>query len=670
MAQTQAKSERRTPGNEDRLVALETAFKDNPQSTATELAEAYLATGRPKDAIRVLNATPVNGKELDRHLLLAQAWFDDFDNGKSAELLNEAAKHGSLDKNLRAQLLLGELAFEAGRSDEAKKHLHRVLQMDAKSRRAAQLLQNLGEDVEVPSEAAEPEDEDFGFRTDDPDAESPKRAALQIAIGLVVGAVLFGLYYWMTQRSHAAAQLVVQAAESADSPDVAALKTAEAKFREALEYDGSNEFAISGLAEIYAKLWVDHGLDDFKDEALDFTAQAVDGDIEKAERFAAEMLVALGNGQPEAAVKTAQAVLEKGGVSEKIYWVMGLALRRTGDLKGGRDNLRRAFELKGAAAHYAAALGDAYEDDNDRRNAHFYWGRAYQANSNYVQAAARQLIVGIRQGDKTEAVETKLKAFDALPAETTGREARAAIELARAELFYREGNTAGALAALDKAKGYHGEHATYLSLRGKILLTAGKVNEGLAALKAALDAVPQAQRYMYELAESYARHEQAKAAVTLLRSQAEKLGEDAAYHVALGNAYLAAGDPKEAKAAFDKALEKRAEHPDALLGLGILAWQQRDNDKAREWFEKAAGARSTFPEVYAAVGMMFAEMGAAADGNKQLELAERQLLQQGKDPLRLSRFYQDAASALGKAKGGAGLARGWTEKAAALRKGG
>ncbi|MEO1172712.1 MAG: tetratricopeptide repeat protein, partial [Myxococcota bacterium] len=187
------------------LEELERAARETPEDHADALAEAYLAEGRAQDAIGLLeDLTP---RSTERTVLLAQGYFDDFDNAAAAELLKSLSTEPK--DSLRAQLLLGELAYEGGRSSKAKVHLHRVRAMAPNHRRATELLIALGEELSDPEDRSQP----MGFSTEDPERESLGSALLQIVIGLVVFGTAFALYAWQVTRADAAERQLSTAAD-------------------------------------------------------------------------------------------------------------------------------------------------------------------------------------------------------------------------------------------------------------------------------------------------------------------------------------------------------------------------------------------------------------------------------------------------------------------------
>ncbi|MEL6548146.1 MAG: tetratricopeptide repeat protein, partial [Myxococcota bacterium] len=299
------------------LREVERMYRSDPDRHADALAEIYLEDGRPKDAIHTLESVDVE-PDAARLVLLAQAYFDDFDNRSASKILRRAQEQSSLKHDMRAQLLLGELAFESGSVQDARTHLRAVLSDDPDHERAAQLLRNLGDSVPLP-ENPEP-NELIAFQTSDPDRESPERAFVQVAIGFVILVLSFGVYVWSANRNFESERLARDAMQSLAAGDYNALQQATETFERSLAVESDNEFALSGLAEAQALLWVDHGDKEVSGRARESTTRAASDGIEKAERFSAELLVAYGQGNYADVESLAQEINARGGSSEKVYF--------------------------------------------------------------------------------------------------------------------------------------------------------------------------------------------------------------------------------------------------------------------------------------------------------------------------------------------------------------
>lgn len=659
------------------------------------LAQAYLEGGRPKDTIRLLEKHS-NGQDLTRTVLLAQAHYDAFDAARAEQLIREAAAGGKLDGNARAQLLLGQLAFDAGRNDDAKTYLRKVHKIEPDNRQAVALLRNLGEKVEAPV-AERTAEEILSARVTSERHEKPGSAAMQIGIALVLGLAVLGIYRWYSTNSYNAKKLAVEAAEKVTPGDAANLQLAADKFAEAREYQSRNEYAVAGLAESYTLLWVDHGFNDLKPRALEYVELAKDRDIEKAERFAAEALAAFGDGKFAEAESIAKQVVERGGVSDKIFYVLGLSERAmartdrpdaTDMSRLGRDNLRRAAELKSEAAHYHTALGDAFDEDNDNRNAAFYWGNAAQRNPKYVPGMARNLLARVRKGESGQLLWPEVQKLEATPPNEIGDKDCAAILLTRSALLTTSAKPgpqsksvcsprgasaeaatqpcATGLACVDEAIRLGGETPLALTIRAAALFADGKNAEGFGDLEKAHKAAPNSLRHFYGLVDAYVENGKPEAAVQMLNAEGAKLSQDQDYYVVQGNAYREQGDFAKATEAYDKALKLYEEYFDALLNKGILLWKQKKYDEATDMLRRAVAVRED-PEVYVAVGLMWIERGFSDEANLQLVEAEKKFLQRGTEPRRMYKFYKAVLEGLGKQRNTSKLTKEWTDREKAFR---
>lgn len=639
-----SQSERRKATSDDIILELEDAYTKNPGKNVGPLAEAYIDYGRPKDAIRVLEKDG-NG-QVDTQVLLAKALYDSFQNAKAAETIKAAVQKGNLEKNLRAQLLLGEMAYEENREDEAKKHLKVAYGIDSNNLRAAQLLNTLGEEVSIPEVEEDDEDDLRGFNTEEEQQEHLGKALGQILLGIIVCGALFFAYYVSAQRAHEAKMLAVDAIPMLEKGDVESLLDAEKNYDKILELEADNRYALAGKAYLHALLWVEHGMDTSRPDAVDYAEQAAMEDIMSAERFAAEVLTAIGNQDYAKATRIAEDVASGGGISDKLQFSLGLALERQGKTRLARENFRKAHDVKASAPHYSAHLGNAYDADGDRGNASLYWAKSAQANSNFVPGATRDLIARIRKGETELKVEETLKRLEGFGNELLGKTDKAAIAITRAALAWREGRGEAAVKAADEAIAIGGSSAFRLYYKGLGHLAVAQTEEGFKALKGAMDAEPASKRYLGALVKAYTEGGKVDEAIKVLQAQPKKDQAEAAYHVQLGDAYRAKKDFENAKKSYDKALELRKEYADALLGMAVLYWNQKKNDDAIKWFEKAASARSKFPQVYENIGMMFISMGATTDGNIQLEEAERQYMAKQVGKVELARFYKLCAETL------------------------
>ncbi len=649
------------------IVAIESEFKRNPEQHVDRLAELYLANGQAKDAVRVLEKHQ-NGKDVERRLLLAQAWFDSLDSKRSFAILKEVTQTSKIDGNLRAQLLLGEIAFDEGRHDEARLYLKQARKLDPNNRRAAELLAKMGEKVELPKAQPTGPSPWGEFKIGGGPRETAPRAIAHIVAGLIIGTIAVSVYYYRAKQEFTSKELALEAGRLARNADIGSLNQAELKYLEALTYRDDNAWAISGLAEVHALLWADHGIEESQAKANEWLAKARADEIEKPERFAAEMLMAFGEKRFDDAEALAAKLIEKGGVSDKLFYSLGRAQVAMGKIKLGRENLRRSTELRADAAHYQTALADAHFDDGEDNNALFFWNRAREQNKNYIKGAARSAFARARRGLNPVEILEEVKQLEATPAELLGKADRAAIAMAKSAVLSRLNKTAEAVAAADEAVRIEGETGMALWTRAQALLDDGKTPEGIAALEAARTQGRGGLRYLFDLAATYLLNNQVDQALAALQQEAGRLAELPFYHVALGNALRAKQKWTEALASYDEALKLHDEYADATLGRGMVFYEQKKYEEATSEFERAVEARKNFPDVFVSVGIMWVDTNHAGQGQTQLEHAEKLLKSQGANRRAMERFYGQVLAAFGRAKGGSSYVKQWTERRDAYRK--
>lgn len=335
------------------LESLERAARDNPDDYGDRLATAYLEEGRPTDAIRLLK--DLKPRSPERTILLAQGYFDNFDNGTAAKLLGSLPKEPT--DSLRAQLLLGELAVEKGKTSEAKVHLHRVHSIAPNHLRAIELLTSLGETLDDEDTNAEAL---VGFNTDDPEREPLGRALLHIALGLVVFSGVFAVYAWQVSRTGAANGYVEQAAAHLDAGE---LRSAADAFQAALAVEAESPEAIAGMAETQALLWVEAKRPEAEVKAIEWLGRAQSMGLNIPQRWTAELLVGVGRGNPALLTRATERLAARPLLTPRMHHALGRARRLLGDKTNGLNALERAHRQSSGNPVYACAYARALSED-------------------------------------------------------------------------------------------------------------------------------------------------------------------------------------------------------------------------------------------------------------------------------------------------------------------
>jgi len=403
---------------------------------------------------------------------------------------------------------------------------------------------------------------------------------------------------------------------------------------------------------------LNHGLVKEHDNLKLFVQKAKN--IKTAERYEAEMLWMLGEGHALEAVKLGQQLVAQGANNEKIYYAMGLAERSLGQLKEGREHLRRAYEMRRNHVLYAVALGDAFDADNDKYSAANYWEAALASSPTYIPGVARAALASIRRGSGIDKVTLDIQRLAQLPSETIGSVEGAALAETRGALFWYQGKPNEAVASLTDGLTADANNARLLLLRGQMLLASGHQDLGLKALDDSYVHGQGAARYLYANAQALVQEGKSAAAINLLDKN--KNDKDATWFLSKAEALRREGKISEAKMNYDETLKIDGHNVSAMLGHGYLEEVAKHPDKAQEWFEKAVGVDAQGPEIYEAVGNLWTHVGAAKEAVKQYESAEKFYRLRGAGVIDLQKFYSRVAHELSNAKNGKAFVKEWTTK--------
>ena len=461
----------------------------------------------------------------------------------------------------------------------------------------------------------------------------------QIALtALICGGLAFG-YYYKAKRDFRASELAVEAKPMVTAGDRGSLKGAIENYETVVNEISSTSAAVSGLALADALLWIEHGLAEYKPQALGNIAEAREQNFENADRYAADILIYTEEGLISEAQRVAKDVSSRGAVSDKLAYALGYSLLREGKLEQAAENLRRAHDTNASSPYYATRLAEALWLDGDRSNAKLYLKKAVRANANFMPGIAMGIADRALRGRATADDQKKIDGIiTSQPIDTLGTRNQNLVYFAAAALAYNNGN-------LEESQKF-----IKLSLGADPLSPFATVHQAtLLAHKGELDPAAELFRQAVKnvsctyttdaLINFYAKYEKFDDAIAVLDGMDEDDKKAAKYLTVRGDVLRHKGDAANSKAAYDKALEARREYPMALLGQALLEVKGRNNEKAIEWFEKAAGAREVFPEVYEGIGLLFISLGDLTGGLKQLEVAEQQFIKRGTSKVILGEFY-------------------------------
>ena len=634
-----SQEERRQMDKTERLSELQAAYAKDPKAGLIPYSAELIAQGKPLEALKLI---PSDYGELDGRILRARALFDSMKHpAETDEFIKIVKAEFGVEDSVAAQRLFGEYAFDKGNTEDAKTHLKKAHELDATHYHTAELLRALGEDVELPEVEAADDEDYFESIVGESlnDEESAGKTLVQIALtALICGSLAFG-YYYKAKRDFRASELAVEAKPMVTAGDRGSLKGAIENYETVVTEIASTSAAVSGLALADALMWIEHGLDEYKPQALSNIAEAREQNFENADRYAADILIYSAEGLISEAQRVAKDVSARGAVSDKLAYALGYSLLREGKLKQAAENLRRAHDTNASSPYYAARLAEALWLDGDRSNAKLYLKKAVRSNANFLPGVAMGIadraLRGRSTADDQKAIDRIIKSE---PMDALGRRNQNLVYFAASALAYNAGDLEKSQEFIklslgaDPVSPFATVHqATLLAHKGELDPAAELFRQAVKNLKSTYTTDA--------LVNFYAKYEKFDDAVAVLDGLSEDDKKSAKYLTLRGDILRSKGDAANSKAAYDKALEARREYPMALLGQALLEVKGRNNEKAIEWFEKAAGAREVFPEVYEGIGLLFISLGDLTGGLKQLEVAEQQFIKRGTSKVVLGEFY-------------------------------
>ncbi|MFZ9888609.1 MAG: hypothetical protein ACO3JL_14010, partial [Myxococcota bacterium] len=369
--------------------------------------------------------------------------------------------------------------------------------------------------------------------------------------------------------------------------------------------------------ELTAQLYQAYGMQDLRADAQKWVNLAKAADLRKAERYAAEAYLMMGDGDAVGAEAMLRDLTDKKGVRDgKILHALSVANLELGKYKEAQAAAEAGMKLNVGLVRLPIAHGDSLLAQANYGSARTAYKRAIQLNGNHLGARTAILLSQAVSGEGGAAL--LLKEAEKLRLEAGGQgegaappRAMAFIEYADGEVFAREGKDAEALAQADKALSTYPKLHMAQVLKGRTLARMGKLPEAKAAFEEALKAAPTSVPYAATAAEALWRAGAAKDGVGFLASLAERANADGSAFVALAIAQARAGMAPEATASAAKALSILGNAHEMALFAEARALQATGKlDDARNKYNEALGARGDqkWPEVFFEMGWVrFAE---------------------------------------------------------------
>ena len=366
---------------------------------------------------------------------------------------------------------------------------------------------------------------------------------------------------------------------------------------------------IASLAEISAFLYFEYGMKDQRADAQDYVQLSKDKDIQKAERYAAEAYLALGDGQALDAEKTLVGLLTRTRHAKLLHALAESKLIQ-GKAKEAQNAAQEAQKLSSTMIRIPLTSGDALLAQANFGSAKAAYQKALLLNPDHIQGRTKMVLAQAVSKDgssnllqkeitrlRTEAGENPPPRTDALLTYTDG------------EIFLADQKAKAALKAAEDAIAKDPGLINAQFLKASALAKLNNIKDAEAAFKELATKVPTSLPYAMAAFTALDRAGKTKDGVKFLADVAVADPENGVIYPQLAIAYAKAGDSKNALATADKAIEELGDAHDLALFAKARALQSAGKgDEAQSTYSEAianhAGGSANWPEVYFEMGSL------------------------------------------------------------------
>lgn len=428
--------------------------------------------------------------------------------------------------------------------------------------------------------------------------ESGLAALIQIiVVAAVVGGAVFGWWKFSSEKKRVA-ELAVKAKEATAGDDAMALLTAEGLFLQIgdeaklLEDDS----ILATLAEIESQLYFTYGIQSAKEKAQRYVGKAVDRDIKKAERYAAEAYLMLGdNRTAEAENLLLDIVNNRGARHAKLLHGLAVAKLAQGKAKEAVVAAAEGQKLSTQLVRLPITEGDAYLAQGNFSGAVTAYNKAKKLNPDHLRARTAITIAAAvsRQGKP----ELLLKEMDRLLEEANTNHkgsppprVKGFIEYGKGEIYLVDNKAKEALEMAEASLASDPGQAMALGLKGRALAKLKKLPEAKAAFTEALDAAPLSLPIAKAAALTLRRAGKGKDGVAFLQKVVAANPQNGIGHAELSIALSIDGDAAAGAKEAEEAIKILGDAHDIAVFAKARALQaDKKTDQALEVYKEALG---------------------------------------------------------------------------------
>ncbi|MFW5878593.1 MAG: tetratricopeptide repeat protein [Myxococcota bacterium] len=466
-----------------------------------------------------------------------------------------------------------------------------------------------------------------GMRITSPDRRDSLGKAF---IHVIVATVLLGgglyMYWEKVQRDEEVHDLAADARTTYLRDNYRQLIEAEELLDEALALNGRHRYSIATKGLINAYLWHDHGVEERRQVAEEYTSLAEERSVHLQERYGARGLLMLGSGEPdEAEHMLVEDVINQGGAGPAISGSLALAERLLGKRTDARAALQRAAEAERRTPRFNYWIAQMYFEGEDYGNAAQFIERALDVNPDHLHSLvlrARVQIVTAEESEEREKAGQELAQILERSDRELSPKVRAVALIGTAEHQIAEKRFEEAIASAEQALEVIPELPDAHVVKGLAMINLEQ-DGALAEIIQGLDMFHYMPRAYHDAARALLEAEMFDEAREIMELWGERVTRNASYHVAFGNLLLEGEEIEEAKTHFERAIDLNPRAAEAHYRLGTLALveegleREEQIDKARDLFNEAVKARERYPEVYEEMGWLYLEKRAYGEGLRQ-----------------------------------------------------
>ncbi len=439
--------------------------------------------------------------------------------------------------------------------------------------------------------------------------ESGVAALLQVILvsGLVVAAV-FGWWKFAGEKKRVA-DLAVAAKQKTEADDHIALLAAEKLFGEIGGDDKlvKDDGILVSLAEIHAQLYQAYGVADSKPKAERYIGIARDRDLKKAERYAAEAYLMLGDGRAaEAEAMLTDIVVTKGARHAKLLHALAVAKLSQGKAKDAVTTAVEGQKLSTQLVRLPIAEGDAFLALGNYPGALNAYNKAKKLNPDHLRArTAVTILAGVSRLGKPDLLQGELDRLLTEAGEQAPPRVRGFIQYGKGEIYLVDNKAKEALAMADASLATDPGQAATQGLRGRALAKLGKVDEARKAFDEALTAQPSSLPIAKAAALVLKRAGKEKDGVAYLQKVVTSNPENGMAHAELAIVQASVGMGKEATKEAEEAVTRLGNaHDIAVFAKARALHAEKKLPEALEVYKEALGYHGNpdWPELYFALG--------------------------------------------------------------------